>query len=74
MLVMIMGYQKVYWNIIRIKRKIDTMDYTEAIKEYESKNIFFLTEFEKMVFKHAFEMGYNEGKVDGIKEGFCDAL
>lgn len=50
------------------------MDYTEAIKEYESKNIFFLTEFEKMVFKHAFEMGYNEGKIDGIKEGFCDAL
>lgn len=50
------------------------MDYTEAIKEYESKNIFFLTEFEKMVFKHAFEMGYSQGKVDGIKEGFCDAL
>jgi hypothetical protein len=78
MLVMIMGYQKVYWNIIRIKRKIDTMEHTkpvdQALQHYKDSNVFFLTPFEETIFKHAFEMGYNEGKVDGIKEGFCDAL
>jgi len=46
----------------------------QALKHYLDGNIFFLTDFEETIFKHAFEMGYSQGKIDGIKEGFCDAL
>lgn len=46
----------------------------EAMSEYEKNNIFFITDFEKMVFKHAYQLGYEEGKKDGIKEGFVEGV
>lgn len=46
----------------------------QALQHYKDSNVFFLTDFEETIFKHAFEMGYSQGKIDGVKEGFCDAL
>lgn len=46
----------------------------QALQHYKDSNVFFLTDFEERVFKHAFEMGYEAGRLKGIKEGFCDAI